>query len=163
MVNVLGPLPEQWKEHYKGSSGYNAPCQDWWYDQSRKLDPTMSLEAMIKRARPEASEAEQSTLLSLMSKGFSYLPESRISAEQLLQDTSFKAIQVRLATAPYKMATSVTESTFGACASHEQREYSISISLRDPTLVQLMSGRQPSSDCTLAFRPDLPLDHYLSV
>lgn len=126
----------------------------------------MLLKAMIKRARPEASETEQNNLLSVMSKGFCYLPESRMSAEQLLQDTSFRTIQLMLATTPHELASSVAESTFGAYASHEQKEYrcpSISISLPDPTLVQLLSGHLFSPDCTLSFCPDLSLDHYLNV
>lgn len=156
MVNVLGRLPERWKGYYNGSTR-----DDSWYDQSGKPDPTMLLKAMIKRARPEASETEQNNLLSVMSKGFCYLPESRMSAEQLLQDTSFRTIQLM-----HELASSVAESAFGACASHQQNEYrypSISISLPDPTLVQLLSGPLFSSDCTLSFCPDLHLDHYLNV
>ena len=81
MVNVLGPLPERWKGYYKHVFYL---YEDSWYDQSTKPDPTMSLKAMTKRARPEASENEQNNVLSVMSKGFCYLPESRMSAEQLL-------------------------------------------------------------------------------
>jgi len=88
MVNILGPLPEQWKGYYNGAG----TSDDSWYDQTREAVPTMTLKAMVKRARPEASETERNHVLSVMSKGFCYLPESRISAAQLLQDASFNAV-----------------------------------------------------------------------
>ncbi|RDL38984.1 uncharacterized protein BP5553_03324 [Venustampulla echinocandica] len=86
IVDVLGPLPAHWKGGYKGVG----TGDDSWYDQSRK--PSDSLEAMIIHARPEISDTERSHVLSIMSKGFCYLPESCISAEQPQQDASFKAI-----------------------------------------------------------------------
>ncbi|TVY92213.1 putative serine/threonine-protein kinase [Lachnellula willkommii] len=86
IVNVLGPLPEHWKGGYKGPGTGN----DSWYDQSRV--PSKPLAAIIKYSRPEISDIERSHVLSIMSKGLCYLPESRISAEQLQQDASFKAI-----------------------------------------------------------------------
>lgn len=51
----------------------------------------MTLAAKIKRARPEASQTEIKKVLSFMSKGFC-LPESRMSAAELLEDASFKAV-----------------------------------------------------------------------
>lgn len=88
MVNVLGPLPEQWKGHYNGAG----TSDDSWYDPSRKPHPTKALKAMIERARPETSQTERNHVLSVMYKGFCHLPESRVSAAQLLQDASFKAV-----------------------------------------------------------------------
>lgn len=151
MVNILGPLPLRWKGHYRNVFG---TYDDSWYDQSRKPDPTMSLKAMIKRARPEASEIEQNNLLSVMSKGFCYFPEYRMSAEQLLQDTSFKAIQIMLATTPHEpTAPSVADSAFRSCESNQEKEYnypSIPVSLPDPTLFRLLSRQLFPSNCTLA-------------
>lgn len=86
IVDVLGPLPEHWKGYYRGLG----TGDDSWYDQSRK--PSDPLQAMIMRARPEIGNTERSHVLSMMSKGFCYLPESRLSAEELQQDASFRAI-----------------------------------------------------------------------
>lgn len=155
MVNILGPLPLRWKGHYRNVFG---TYDDSWYDQSRKPDPTMLLKAMIKRARPEASEIEQNNLLSVMSKGFCYLPEYRMSAEQLLQDTSFRTIQIMLATTPHELtAPSVADSAFRSCASNQEKEYnypSIPVSLPDPTLFRLLFRQLFPSNCTLAFCAD---------
>jgi hypothetical protein len=86
MVEVLGPLPEHWKGDYKGAG----TSDDSWYDQSRK--PTQTLKSIFDRLRPEASQTERDHVLSIMSKGFCYLPESRLSAAELQQDLSFQAI-----------------------------------------------------------------------
>lgn len=88
MVKVLGPLPEHWKGTYVGT----CTGVDWWYNQGVKPDPNLVLAAKIKRARPEASQTEMDNVLSFMSKGFCYLPESRMSAAELLEDASFKTI-----------------------------------------------------------------------
>jgi serine/threonine protein kinase len=88
MVNTLGPLPEQWKGHYKAIGR----CDDSWYDQNRKPKLFRTLEAQIRKLRPDVDPTERNHVLSVMSKGFSYLPEDRPSATQLLQDASFKAV-----------------------------------------------------------------------
>lgn len=88
MVNALGPLPENWKGDYI----YPEAAHESWYDQGRQSLSEMTLAAKIKRARPEASQTESSNVLSFMSKVFCYLPESRISAAELLEDASFKAV-----------------------------------------------------------------------
>lgn len=88
MVGVLGPLPENWQGHFDGPG----TMLNSWYDQDRKPVPELTLAAMIKRARPEASPSEVKPVLFFMSKGFCYLPESRMSATELLQDASFKAV-----------------------------------------------------------------------
>ncbi len=87
LVNVLGPLPEHWKGYFTAGTS-----DDSWCDQSRKPEPKLPLEAMIKRERPEADHTERNNVLSVMSKGFCYLPESRITAAQLLEDASFEAV-----------------------------------------------------------------------
>ena len=86
MVKVLGPLPQNWYSHYHKYSRNDAS----WYDQRKK--PEITLEAMIKRARPEVSSAERAHVLSFMAKGFCYDPQHRMTAAQLLCDASFQAV-----------------------------------------------------------------------
>jgi serine/threonine protein kinase len=88
MVDIIGPLPEQWMGLY---SGFGL-CDDSWYDQNRTPNPVRTLEAKIRVVRPDVSPTERNHVLSIISKGFSYLPEDRLSATQLLQDPSFKAV-----------------------------------------------------------------------
>ena len=88
LVDVLGSLPEQWRGHYNASD----TVYDFWYDPFRKPDPKRMLESTIERTRPDASSSERCHALSIMSKGFCYDPERRITAAQLLQDPSFQAI-----------------------------------------------------------------------
>lgn len=52
----------------------------------------MTLAAKIKHSRLEASQTEMENVLSFMSKGFCYLPESRMSTAELLEDALFKAV-----------------------------------------------------------------------
>ncbi|KAI3010741.1 hypothetical protein CBS147346_1506 [Aspergillus niger] len=82
----LGPLPEEWKGFYVFSGGL-----DSWYDQSQGPDPD-SLEFLVSYHRPDADPTERQHLLTLMKKMFIYCPEERLTATQLLQDPSFKAI-----------------------------------------------------------------------
>jgi len=89
MVEALGPLPEQWKSRY---NVYSSPGNKSWYDQGRRPNGEKDLETMIKKKRPEASPIEQKHILSIMSKGFSYLPEGRLTATELLRDALFKAV-----------------------------------------------------------------------
>jgi serine/threonine protein kinase len=88
MVTTLGPLPKQWEGCYNawGTS------RNWWYDQHRRPDPEKTLVSYIKREGPEVSEAERNHIASIMSKVFSYSPDARPTATQLLQDPSFQAI-----------------------------------------------------------------------
>jgi serine/threonine protein kinase len=88
MVKVIGPLPEQWKGHYRAFGIFD----NSWYDHNRMPDPTRTLEAKIRHLRPDVSPTERNHILSIISKGFSYIPEDRLSAKQLLQDASFKAV-----------------------------------------------------------------------
>ncbi|KAN0077553.1 Protein kinase-like domain containing protein [Elaphomyces granulatus] len=89
MVKTLGPLPKQWKGQYNNAYG---KCNKSWYDQRRKPDPKETLEKIIEERRPEASPIERSHILSIMSKGFCYSSEGRLTATELLQDASFKAV-----------------------------------------------------------------------
>jgi hypothetical protein len=97
MVEALGPLPEQWKSRYNvysspGNKSWYDQSNDSWYDQGRRPNGEKDLETMIKKKRPEASPIEQKHILSIMSKGFSYLPEGRLTATELLRDALFKAV-----------------------------------------------------------------------
>lgn len=87
-INRLGPLPEQWKERYHDVSSR----EDSWYDESRTAKRGIDLEAMVHRFRSDASLSERSDVVSLMAKGFGYLPQDRITAEDLLDDEVFKKI-----------------------------------------------------------------------
>jgi len=92
---MLGlPLPEHWRGYY----GDGTTAHDWWYDQSGQMPRTdilggyETLEHKIDRLRPEISRDEREHALSIMYRGFAYLPEQRITAAQLLEDPSFNAL-----------------------------------------------------------------------
>lgn len=93
IVKYLGPLPEHWKGYYTHPEG-----RDSWYSQDgtpspdNGLAPHNGLAARIAYLRPEANLVERELVLSIMSKVFTYCPKKRLTATQLLQDTSFKAI-----------------------------------------------------------------------
>ncbi|KAM0080438.1 hypothetical protein ACKRZS_007415 [Fusarium odoratissimum] len=88
VVHALGPLPATWKGTYKAGGVSN----DWWYDQAYELDPTASLEAKVARLRPDINAEEKALVLSVLRKSLSYQPQDRLSASQLLEDASFKAL-----------------------------------------------------------------------
>jgi serine/threonine protein kinase len=88
MIRTLGPLPKQWKGHFNG----HGICGGWLYDQCRRADPRATFESIIKEKRPEVGPVERNHIVSIMSKGFCYLPDDRPTATQLLQDPSFEAI-----------------------------------------------------------------------
>lgn len=87
MVECLGPLPDRWKGRYTHPGGL-----DYWYDQSRAPDPKHDLAAKISHFRPDADPAEKQDVIAIMSKVFSYHPEKRPTAAELLRDPSFRAI-----------------------------------------------------------------------
>ena len=87
-VEQLGAMPEQWK----GRFWWPEEVKDTWYNCTTTPDPKRDLAARIARMRPDTNQAEREHVLSIMSKVFCYLPEQRITADQLLQDPSFKAI-----------------------------------------------------------------------
>lgn len=51
----------------------------------------MTLEEMSRRAVPDMSDGEWKLIVSIFSKGFTYLPEKRFTATELLQDEDFNA------------------------------------------------------------------------
>ena len=87
----LGPLPEEWKGLYSKPSDRF----DYWYDQDTVPDPKFNLASTIERFRPDIGQAERELVYSIMKKVFVYHPEERLTATQLLQDPSFKAIMDR--------------------------------------------------------------------
>ncbi|KAK2768171.1 hypothetical protein FQN54_000023 [Arachnomyces sp. PD_36] len=87
IVKSLGPLPEQWKGTYS-----HPDALDYWYDQREKPDPELGLAAKIAHRRPEADPVERKHMLNIMYKVFTYDIEKRLTATQLLQDPSFRAI-----------------------------------------------------------------------
>lgn len=83
----FGPLPEEWK----GLCIYPSSL-DSWYDQSAEPNPEFDLASRITRYRPEVDAAERELVCSIMRKVFTYRPEERLTATQLLQNESFKAL-----------------------------------------------------------------------
>jgi serine/threonine protein kinase len=88
MVDLSGPLPMEWKDHYV----HPEDTLDSWYDPNYKPHPDATLAAKVTRLRPEINEIERRHALSVMSRGFSCHPERRPTASQLLRDPCFKYI-----------------------------------------------------------------------
>ncbi|KAE8307913.1 kinase-like domain-containing protein [Aspergillus transmontanensis] len=88
IVRSLGPVPEQWK----GLCVYAGGGLDSWYDQSKKPDPDRNLASTIANFRPDADPVERELIHSIMLKIFTCCPEKRLTATQLLQDPSFRAL-----------------------------------------------------------------------
>lgn len=86
MVKVLGPLPQTWSGYYHQPTRTDAS----WYDPRKQ--PESTLEAIIAHARPDVSSTERAHVLSFLLKGFSYNPQHRITAAQLLYNASFRAV-----------------------------------------------------------------------
>ena len=57
--------------------------------------PKLNLASTIERFRPDIDQAERELVYSILKKVFVYHPEERLTATQLLQDPSFKAIMDR--------------------------------------------------------------------
>jgi hypothetical protein len=88
-VKSLGAMPEQWK----GMLWWPEAADDAWYEHTKTVcNPERDLAARIARMRPVTSQAERELVLSIMLKMFCYLPKRRMTAEQLLQDPSFRAL-----------------------------------------------------------------------
>ncbi|KAM5433914.1 hypothetical protein MferCBS31731_006921 [Microsporum ferrugineum] len=87
IVCRLGPLPEKWKGLY-----IYPGALDSWYDQHTTVNPERGLESVIAYHRPESDPVERKHILSIMSRVFTYCPEKRPSAAELLRDPSFRAI-----------------------------------------------------------------------
>ncbi|KAF5618706.1 CMGC kinase [Fusarium sp. NRRL 52700] len=88
IVHSLGHLPTAWKGAFNAGGLEN----DWWYEPDHELEPTASLEYKVARLRPDISAEEKDLVLSVLRKGLSYQPQDRLTASQLLEDTSFKAL-----------------------------------------------------------------------
>ncbi|KAI1920171.1 hypothetical protein LOZ66_000384 [Ophidiomyces ophidiicola] len=86
VVKCMGPLPENLRGQYILNN-----AKDNWYDQSGRRDTTY-VENKITRLRPGISSAEKALALSVFTRGFSVIPEQRLTASQLLQDPSFNAL-----------------------------------------------------------------------
>ncbi|EEH22255.2 CMGC protein kinase [Paracoccidioides brasiliensis Pb03] len=87
MVRCLGPLPEEWKGLYTPSESL-----DSWYDERKTPDPNHELASTIAYFCPEVDPIERKHVLSIMTRVFTYCPEKRLTATQLLRDPSFRAI-----------------------------------------------------------------------
>lgn len=88
MIHTLGPFPTMWRGTYETGGA----CNDQWYDEGYERVSSMALENRVARHRPDADPVERELVLSVLRKGLSYLPENRLTASQLLEDNSFKAL-----------------------------------------------------------------------
>jgi serine/threonine protein kinase len=87
IVDRLGPLPEHWRGLYNAGQSDSS-----WYDQARAHIPLNTLLEFISQAQPNMDKAEHDLVYAALTRGFCYLPESRLSATHLLQDASFRAL-----------------------------------------------------------------------
>jgi serine/threonine protein kinase len=90
MVRCLGPLPKELRGLYTHAEG-----QDSWYDQSKTFEPGYDLASRIAYFSVGSDLIEQQHVHSIMSKVFTYHPENRPTATQLLRDPSFRALMDR--------------------------------------------------------------------
>ena len=88
IVDTFGPLPESWK----GSYVAGGTCHESWYDPERRPRPEVSLETRLAKHRPDIGIVERQHALRVSQRGFSYLPQRRFTASQLLGDSSFSAL-----------------------------------------------------------------------
>lgn len=89
-VRALGPLPEEWKALCK-----HPEFLDSWYDQNHAPAPETDLASIIAFRRPDVDPAERELVRSIMLKGFTYSPEKRLTATELLHDAQFRALMDR--------------------------------------------------------------------
>ena len=83
-ATTLRPLPAHWKGLVK--------AEEHLYDQDRKADTEGTFNRYIDKFVPNASPAEKAHVISIVLKVLRYCPEDRLTATQLLQDPSFKAL-----------------------------------------------------------------------
>ncbi|RKK76562.1 hypothetical protein BFJ71_g16905 [Fusarium oxysporum] len=88
IVDILGPLPAQWEGSYHAGGS----CDPEWYNQNREPHPHLGLENKIPSLRPDITTTELRLVLGILQWGFSYLPENRPTAAQLLDSTIFKEL-----------------------------------------------------------------------
>ncbi|WEW59075.1 hypothetical protein PRK78_004544 [Emydomyces testavorans] len=86
VVTYMGPLPK----YLKGKYLWPQYSSDQWYDPNTAI--TASLEDRIRYRRPKIDSAERKLLMSILTRGFSLVPERRLTASQLLQDPDFNAL-----------------------------------------------------------------------
>lgn len=84
LPRVFGLLPAEWRGHFT-NRGY-AP--DSSYGPSQSYTP--QFQSIVAEA--DISTSKRSHLLSVLSRGFRYRPEERMTAAQLLEDPSFLAL-----------------------------------------------------------------------
>ncbi|KAI1423508.1 kinase domain-containing protein [Xylaria sp. FL1777] len=93
VVGALGPFPEEWEGNCTLINSH-----DWWYDQTGQFphtdhgSPYTTLEEKLAYRRPDATPEELEIASKVIRKGLRYKPEERITAAQLLEDPSFKAL-----------------------------------------------------------------------
>jgi serine/threonine protein kinase len=88
MVNSLGALPENWKNDYL----YPRHSHDSWYNQDSRPSPDFNHHTQIACAHPNVSSHEQELVHCILAGGFTYDPEKRLTAAQLLQDASVQGL-----------------------------------------------------------------------
>ncbi|EFR03284.1 serine/threonine protein kinase [Nannizzia gypsea CBS 118893] len=90
VVAYMGPLPKDLKGKYlwPGSS------KDEWYDPNTPV--AEDLDDRIKHQRPQIDTVERKLLVSVLTRGFSLIPENRLTASQL-RDPDFNT--------PYQLST----------------------------------------------------------
>ncbi|EEP79504.1 predicted protein [Uncinocarpus reesii 1704] len=86
VVTYMGPLPK----YLKGKYLWPKYSRDQWYDPNTAI--TTSLEERIRYQRPAMDSAERKLLMSVLTRGFSLIPERRLTASQLLRDLDFNAL-----------------------------------------------------------------------
>ncbi|ROW00215.1 hypothetical protein VSDG_03562 [Cytospora chrysosperma] len=92
MTHELGPLPQEWEGLYQSPWHYPDAERDKWYDQSRS--PRVSFfERFLDRCRKElVGSRERELIVEVMYKGFRFQPAERPTAQQLLEDPSFREL-----------------------------------------------------------------------
>ncbi|ROW11120.1 hypothetical protein VMCG_00957 [Cytospora schulzeri] len=88
MTRELGPLPREWEGRYKWPDHY--PDEErTWYDQSRSPRAFFFEDSLDHCREDLVGTRERELIVEVMRKGFRYQPLQRITAQQLLEDTSF--------------------------------------------------------------------------
>lgn len=92
MTHELGPLPQEWEGRYQFPWHYPDAERDKWYDQSRSPRGSF-FERFLDRCRKElVGSRERELIVEVMYKGFRFQPAERPTAQQLLEDPSFREL-----------------------------------------------------------------------